>query len=207
MRDTTRMNKPIIITGTILGAVLIVLIILFVQQQSSSVSPAQTSMPMTPPLPNNIVQYQSEEYGISFVYPNTYYLMEKETGSPERPQHTIVLVEDTQENRDVIKGTSTEPREEPTTITIDIHQNLMQYNPQLWIQNDTNWTLGNQQITESTIATKPAFSFTWSGLYEGQSTVISNAPYMYVFSVTSLTPDDQIIKDYNELLRSTEFPN
>ena len=195
------MHKLTLFISIFFAIIVIAFAAYFIQQDSS---PAVTPTPAEE-LTGNI--YNSDTYKVRFSYPDGYYLTEKETGSPQLPQHTIVLVEDTQENRDVIEGRSTEPREGPTAITIDIYQNFQQYNPEQWIQNSTNWTLSNQEIKRSRVQDRDALSYTWSGLYEGTSTVISHAPYIYVVSVTSLTPEDQILADYTSILNSLEFQN
>lgn len=157
------------------------------------------------PAPATAQVYTSEEQGISFLYPEGYYLMERSVGSDTRPQTALVLVEDTEENRAVLDGTATTPREGPTAITVDIYPNPEQLSSSAWIENDTNWTIRTSDMTPTTVGGKEAVSYTWSGLYEGRSTVVTEGDRAYVFSVTWMTPEDPLLTDYEELLQNVQL--
>lgn len=104
-----------------------------------------------------------------------------------------------------MEGRVTEPREGPTTITIDIYANPNQLTAQQWIEQDTTWTLSDQRLTPITVAGQSGLAYTWSGLYEGKSTVVTSGPNTYVISVTWLTPTDRILQDYQTVLASLAF--
>lgn len=149
--------------------------------------------------------YGSEVYGISFAYPTMYYLHEREAGTPERPQGSIVLVEDTQENRDLINGVSTEPREGPTSITIDIYENPNQLSALAWAERDTNWTISNRATTTVAVGGFEGVSFSWDGLYAGKTVVVAAGDKAYVFSVTWMTAEDRILTDFDAILEMISF--
>lgn len=149
--------------------------------------------------------YENKTLGFSFDYSYRYYLREREAGTRLRPQTAIVLVEDTIENRDLLDGISTESREGPTAITIDIYENPTKLGAEEWIEQDTNWNLSNKQVTPASVGGKEGRMFTWDGLYAGKSTVVTHGERTYVFSVTSMTREDRILKDYDTLLASVTF--
>ncbi|MEK7099799.1 MAG: hypothetical protein AAB883_01505 [Patescibacteria group bacterium] len=152
--------------------------------------------------------YTSRPFGISFIYPKGYYLKERtDVGTPERPQLSVLLVEDTPENRDLVNGVSKDVREGPTAITVDAYPNPEALSARDWMSKDTNWTIRTSEVTDVTVGTTTGASYRWSGLYEGKSTVVTHGTHAYVFSVTWMTASDAILKDYDTLLTSVAFPS
>ena len=154
---------------------------------------------------NGVALYGSDTYGISFAYPTFYYLRESEAGTAERPQGSIVLVEDTEENRNLLDGVSTEPREGPTSITIDIYENPDQLSALAWVERDTNWTISNRATTTVAVGGFEGISFVWDGLYAGKTVIVAADGKAYVFSVTWMTDQDRIISDFSALLETVGF--
>jgi hypothetical protein len=145
--------------------------------------------------------YKNASYKLGFKYPETYYKKEKlDAGTPESPQLSVILAEDTPDNRAVLDGTTTETREGPTAITVDVYQNTDKLATKDWIGKDTNWTVANSVATRTTVAGLEALTFTWSGLYEGKTVIVTSGDKAYVLSVTWMNPDDQIKKDFETLL-------
>ena len=154
----------------------------------------------------SMVAYANEAYDLAFEYPSNLFLYEREdAGTPERPQLALFLVEDTQENRDVLEGRTTEPREGPTGITVDAYQNPDQLSARAWAETDTNWTVVTAEASDITVAGREGISFTWSGLYEGKTVVVTEGDKAYVFSVTWMTPEDQILRDFDMVLNSLQL--
>jgi hypothetical protein len=151
--------------------------------------------------------YAADQSKFSFKYPANYYIEEHEAGTVAKPRHSIVLVEDTVENRDLLDGQSTIPREGPISITIDVYANPSKLAAADWIKEDPNWTIRTSELTPQTVGAETGVSYSWSGLYEGRSTVVTRGDLAYVFSVTWLSPTDSIITDYNLLLSTVEFAN
>lgn len=154
---------------------------------------------------NGTLMYGSESYGISFAYPAVYYLRASDAGSPDRPQGSIVLVADTQENRDLLDGVSTEPREGPTSMTIDIYENPDGLSADAWAERDTNWTVSSRATTTVSVGGFQGTSFLWDGLYQGKTIIVAAGDKAYVFSVTWMTESDRIRTDFNALLETVGF--
>lgn len=151
-----------------------------------------------------MLPYKNEAFGLSFEYPSTLYMLERsDVGTPEAPQLALFLAENTEENRDVLEGKSTEPREGPTGIAVTVFPNKENLSASDWVKNDTNWTVANSGATPVVVNGNEGVSYTWSGLYEGRTVVLTKGDKAYVFSVTWLTPEDQIIKDFEMVLNST----
>lgn len=147
-----------------------------------------------------VQRYESAPHGLSFEYPKNYYLKER---MGERPSLALVLVEDTQENRDLLNGVSTEAREGPTSITVEVYENPQQLSAEEWMRELTNWGTGAQEVTPTTIAGTQGLRYRWSGLYEGSSVVFTHGTSTYVLSVTWLTPGERIVKDFETILSSS----
>src|SRR3989344_2423906 len=75
------------------------------------------------------LEYTSEAYGMSFRYPETYELQEREVGNGERYHYSIVLIDK--------EALATLPQngEGPPTINVDIFQNnLDQRTVEQWVR-------------------------------------------------------------------------
>jgi hypothetical protein len=149
--------------------------------------------------------YANSIYGISFEYSPDYFLTERDAGTAERPQLSLLIVEDTEENRDLIEGRTTDARDGPTGITVDVYPNPDRLTAEDWTRADTNWTvrtseaapIGRGQITGTT--------YSWSGLYEGKTVIVTEGTHSYVFSVTWLEPTDAILTEFDSILGSVEL--
>lgn len=159
--------------------------------------------------PVELKQRISSDYDISFKYPSSYFLEEKEVGNAERGHHVFILTEDTEENKNLREGKEGVPREGPLAMTIDIYQNnLDQLTTDLWIAStsDSNYKLSiDGAISTTSVGGLTAKSYRWSGLYEGKSVVIATPLFVYMFSVTSMTPEDAILQDFQQMLASVKF--
>lgn len=151
----------------------------------------------------NLSTYSDEEFGLSFSYPTELYFFKRtDAGTPERPQLSIFLVEDTEENRAVLEGRSTEPREGPIGITVDVYQNPEKLSAREWLQNDTTWTVANSTAEPITVAGREGVTFTWSGLYEGRTVVITEGDKAYVLSTTWMTTKDATQAQFESVLET-----
>lgn len=142
--------------------------------------------------------YTNTTYGISFMYPDSYRIEEREVGNGERGHFSLALID---------KGIDVpEAGEGPTAITIDVYQNnLDKLSVEKWIRNtaDSNFKLStDEKLIGITVGGVPGFYYHWDGLYQGESTVIAHKDNIVVFSATSLSPSDQIRNDYGKILGS-----
>ncbi len=153
----------------------------------------------------SMVSFSSTPAALSFEYPNGYYVLEKQVGTETNPQTTIVLVEDTEENRNTVNNIVEDVREWPTMITIDAYLNTKGLAPEVWAQQETTWKVSDKVLRPALIGTSPAVQYDWSGLYEGTSTIITSDTHAYVVSVTWMSSEDQIRKDYVALLQTLIF--
>lgn len=148
--------------------------------------------------------YSNAEFGISFTYPDSYVLTERDMpGSAERGHHVITIMD-----REAAANIP-EAGEGPTSITIDFFQNnLDNLTVEQWVKNtsNSNFKLStDQKLTNTTLAGSPALSYTWDGLYWGESIAAENRGYIVVFSVTSISAEDQIRSDFVGVLESIRF--
>lgn len=153
-------------------------------------------MPTTDPVgeeQSRMQTYSSDEYGISFSYPDSYTLTEIDVpGSALREQHSIVL----QRTEDL---PAPEGGEGPPSITIDIYQNdLDSQTTEGWIRNtsQSNFKLGDMTLRETTIDGKDALSYRWDGLYSGTTVAIARPSWVYAFNVMYLEMGDPLVRDF-----------
>ena len=142
----------------------------------------------------SVPTYTSEKYGISFTYPSTYQLSEREApGSALREHHTITLMR-------TVDLPAPEGGEGPPAISIDIYQNnLDKQTTEGWIRgsSNSNFKLSPEgRLASTTIDGKPALSYRWSGLYEGTTIALAQPDWIYAFTVTYLEPGADIVQDF-----------
>lgn len=146
--------------------------------------------------------YTSEVFGLQFVYPKHYILDERKTGGAERNIYTITLVEDTEENRRFREGASGSL--EPVSMVISAYQNsLDRLDPKDFIEKTgfTNFKRSPDGVlTPVRIAGFEGYWFIWESSYHGESLVLGNEDWVYVFSATYRSSDDQIWKEYRQLV-------
>jgi HAMP domain-containing protein len=143
--------------------------------------------------------YASSTYGIRFTYPDTYVLSERDEGNAaERTHHVIVLTD-----RSALSLTP-ENGEGPPTITIAVFGNAHErLTPESWIKNvsASNFKLSpDNTLATTTIASSTAYTYTWDGLYRGESAVLTHGSDIIMLSVTSLDSADRIRDDFIDML-------
>lgn len=147
--------------------------------------------------------YSSEEYGLSFAYPDSYQLTEHdaEGGAPDG-HHAIILMP-----RSALP--LPEAGEGPPSIIIDIYRNNRNsLSTEAWIRNSprSNFALsGEQTLTSVTLDGKPALSYRWSGLYDGTTIAIARPEWVYAFTVTYREPGADIVQDFVALRESVRI--
>lgn len=144
--------------------------------------------------------YTNAAYGISFEYPNTYELQEREVGDGHRYHYSITLID-----KEALANIP-QNGEGPPTVNVDIYQNnLDQLSIETWVRgtNFSNFKLSPDGLLASTnIAGVPALSYTWDGLYRGESVVFTHKENVVMLSVTYLAQDDQIRRDFGRVYSS-----
>ncbi len=146
-------------------------------------------------------RYSSDKPELAFDYPSHYVLDQEDLSTGQRERYSVTLIEKS-------AAEDMERTEGPTAITIDMYQNdLDMYTAEGFATStaDSNWKLGNGDLAPALVDGKEGVSYTWSGLYEGRSVVIARPDYVYVFSVTWMTSEDQILKDFDAILSNATF--
>ncbi len=152
--------------------------------------------------------YESEKLGLRFSYPQYYFLEAEEAENANRNYAHVTLMEDTEENRLVREGKAP-GREGPTTITVSVFQNdLDKQSPADWVRgmSYSNFKLSNGgMLASTTIGGLDGVTYRWSGLYEANAIVLGNERYIYMLTVTYLTPEDRIVEDFGRILPTIKF--
>ncbi|MEK7120940.1 MAG: hypothetical protein AAB840_02510 [Patescibacteria group bacterium] len=148
-------------------------------------------------------QFVSPELLVSFGYPKGYILEEKNLGNGERLRKQILLIEDSETNRALLSGDIV--GDGPTSITIDVFQNnLDNYTAESFIRGNanSNYKMGDGDITPVEISGFPGFVYGWDGLYRGESAVFATDKYVYMASVTYIEGTDKIVTDFMRMLKT-----
>jgi len=152
-------------------------------------------------------EYKSDQFGLSFSYPETYFVAYEQSTSGERNQQAIVLAEDTPANRALFTDPDS-ATEGPPTITITIFQNNFDnYTLQSFVEgtNFSNFKMSNGTKTETTVGGQPAWRYRATGLYENENVVVARPDYIYMFTAFFNSPTDSILSDFDEILKTVKF--
>lgn len=140
---------------------------------------------------------------VRFQYSTSYILTEKEVGSAERTHYVITLIKAS----DAQNGDK-ENAEGPRAITFDFYQNKEKLTPEQWAKQSSfsNFKLSpDGKFDRVPFGGAPAVSYSWDGLYSGQSLVTTTSSDILVISVTYEGENDVRLADYKRLLSTVEF--
>lgn len=191
---------------TLLGIVVIVILALggyWLLSDQATVQTPPTATSTATSTSSALKAYTSAEYGVEFRYPSSYELTERDTpGNAQRRHHVVTL----------IRAQDLPPPqggEGPPTITVEMFQNdLDDQTTEQWIRNSSssNFKLSlDNRLSTTSIAGQSALSYTWDGLYRGDTIAIARPAYVYAFSVTYREPTDPIRSDFENLMRTVVF--
>lgn len=146
--------------------------------------------------------YESEEYGISFEYPDTYTLRESNASKGGQEQYQIVLA-DTE-----ALAQAPQNGEGPTSMTIEVFEKGGATSTEAWVRTtpQSNFQLSpNGALVPIQIGEVNGVSYSWDGLYRGSSIVFEHDGRIFMTSVTLLEATDKIVLDFGRLLQSIKL--
>lgn len=152
------------------------------------------------PAQQNLQQYSSEE-GITFQYPESYELSSRHDGNAERSWDVLLLLP---------KGyVPPQGGEGPPAISVSIFSNPEQLDLASWVKGDSrsNWKLAapGATLASTTVGGVEALSYSHSGLYEFDATVIAHNGKIFLFEAGWQKQDDQIRLDFARMLDTVQF--
>lgn len=184
------MNKQVLTTGGVV-AIAIGVAVAFGLFAKAPSAPTTSHEPGT---------YSSQDAGLSFTYPTTYKFEERADGFEGNPIKVITLID-----KDVVIPDMSEG---PPLISVLVIPNPENLALDEWIRTKSisNWQLSNMgEMGASTVGDESGLGYTYSGLYENTAIAVSHRGNIYLFTVGTLTPDDQIKKDFFNLLDTVTF--
>lgn len=141
--------------------------------------------------------YANELLGISFSYPTGYILSESSTTENRNERYAISIIAE----EDAVPRLNAEG---PTAITVEAFKLPEGMTLAEWVTtaDASNYRLGDLQIATTTVDGREALRYSWSGLYEGDTTAFLSGDRVIAASVTYMSPADEIYADYLGLLAS-----
>ena len=147
-------------------------------------------------------KYESGTHGVSFSYPSTYAVEERDLEINGTNGHFIPLMR----KADVVPANG----EGGTAMTVAIFNNRQNVPLADFLQNlksltpepTTGW-----DYTEASVAGKEGIAYSGTGLYESDNVAVAGTGKVYLFSTSWLTREDQILKDFDALLKSVQLTN
>jgi len=159
--------------------------------------------------------YSDKEYPLSFSYNtglNKYaFFVDNHLALVRKSEPNVlrilVLIEESENDKleeDIKNGV---PREGPPALTIFIVNNKEKLTLESWLNKSSisNFSQRIGEVTERVVAQNPALSYRSDGLYTNETVVRREGDYIYVFNVTFNSGEDNIYKDFNNLLNTVQF--
>jgi hypothetical protein len=145
--------------------------------------------------------FASETSGVSFTHSSDYDV--KET-NPSANRQTITLTA-----KNASTPTAANPSEAPTSITIDIYKNgLGSKTLADWVKAapESNFKQSSDgYVASTTIANRPALTYSWDGLYAANSVVLARNKDVIMVTMTYISATDPIWKDYATVLQTLQI--
>ena len=152
-------------------------------------------------------RYGSPELGLTFTYPEHYFIPFEMLGVGERRQWTIILAEATPENRAFFEhppaGT-----EAPPVITITAFQNTIDgYTADRFIEQhpEANGSLSYGVRTKVVVGGDDGLRYRSTGLYENEHVVVARSNYVFLFTVAFNEQDAPIRGVFDQIVNSAMF--
>ncbi len=155
-------------------------------------------------------RFRNEEFGIGFSYrekPDGYTLIElpqaRGDGSELLAAYTIVNTE-----AYASFATTTEPREGPPAIVIQVYENPMNQLVEEWLEANSalaNYHLKSSSVRKEEIGGAPAVRYSFDGLYQNEAIVVAHQGFIFVFSGAFDSFEDPIRQDFLSLVSALTF--
>ncbi len=169
--------------------------------QQSAATPSLQS-----PSNNSVIPaIKAQILDVELTYPSAYATYQKANSPYTKTLNTVVWYENTEANKSFFTGGTGSPSEPPVTMSLDVYSNPNNVTAYQLLSADVPYLFARGVGGVSSLAGKPATVLEWDGLYKGKTVIVNNQGLMYVFSVTSITPSDAILKDFDLLLSSISF--
>lgn len=192
----TDMFRPL----ALIAVLAIIILALYIMMKPGTESTIGEHEPVVTP---TVRAYENATYGIRFSYPDTYVVTEHDQGTGERSHRTIVLMDK------IAAANIPQNGEGPTAIRIDVFGNgIDTLSVEQWVKNTSfsNYKLSpDEKLETATVSGKNGLTYTWDGLYRGESTVVSNTDTIFMFSVTYIDSTDPIRGDFAALLANVRL--
>lgn len=144
--------------------------------------------------------YSSDAYGISFRYPDSYALSEREI--TEGIESYVIMLVDREAAANV-----PEFSDGPASIAISVFP-ATTTSAETWVRESiaSNFQLSRDgTLMETRVDGVPAVSYTSDGLYATDNVVLVRDSRVYMFSVGWTSRNDAIVSDFADLLSTVRF--
>lgn len=140
--------------------------------------------------------YSNTSLGISFMYPDSYALQERDITINKDEVHIITLTQ---------KGVVIpENGDGSTAITLSVFTTVKGVSLPGWLQA-TVGAEGSFDYQKATLGGETALEYTATGLYESDNIAAIHSGHGYIFSSTWSSHEDHILKDFSSLLSTVSF--
>lgn len=158
----------------------------------------QNQTPAPEPTTEDSSQYSSAD--ITFTYPDTYKLTERNDSFEGNAVKVITLID-----KDVVIPDMSEG---PPAISILIVSDSSSTTLEQWVKTKSisNFQLSqSQKLYPVTVGGEEALNYTHSGLYESEAYAVKHEGKIYLLSVGSIDQSEQITADFQKILKTVQL--
>jgi len=139
----------------------------------------------------DLLLYENASQGFSLRYPEGYVQVE-----PKEAGELKVSFSLTEEWEAFLAAP--EAQEGPPAVTVEIFQNPENLPTVEWAAGEkrSNLTAGTGDYVQVEVQGKAGIAYGWPGLHDGLSVALADRGLVYVISVTYLTLEDRIVRDF-----------
>ena len=155
-------------------------------------------------------RFRNEEFGIGFSYrekPDGYTLIElPEARGDDRELLAAYTIVNTEAH--LLLATSTEAREGPPAMVIQVYENGKQQLVEEWLEAHAtlaNYHLKSSSVRKEEIGGASAVRYSFDGLYQNEAIVVAHKGFIFVFSGAFDSFEDPIRRDFLSLVSALTF--
>ncbi len=177
------------------------------ENPTGSIQPASSIPIVKAPTTTDWKSYSNSEWGVSFQYPTSLFLVQRDLSTGERKRLLISLFPDTPDMRDLVAGKIV-GADGPAGISIELFQNdLDLLSAENWVTGteDSNYKLAYKPYELFTFLSMPAVAYEHDGLYPTRVVAIADSKAVYAFSVNMQSDPDPLYPLFEEILGTVEL--
>jgi hypothetical protein len=142
--------------------------------------------------------------GVSFDYSSAFGEVVKNNNTTNKGQPNIVIFEQNEGAKAFFNGAGKVQSEAPPTITVHVYEKGTE-DTNSFLKKAAPYIHSKGEGRPVILSGQNALSYSWDGLYKGDSVAFTRGNVVYLFSVTYITTEDILVKEYESIVNKVRF--